>query len=89
MARWNQSIFSGSPISFSKAVSDIGKVCITHTMTVKLPAKILRLRMAIRKSLLYLTGLAAQAIRHASKIVYGLLWKIRWHKVSSSDAIAE
>jgi hypothetical protein len=42
-----------------------------------------------KKSVVSYGASGPQAIRHASKIVYGLLWKIRWHKVSSSDAIAE
>lgn len=30
-----------------------------------------------------------QDLRHAHSIFYGLLWKIRWHKVSNSDAISD
>ncbi len=42
-----------------------------------------------KKTVIAYSDSGPQAMRRASKIAYGLLWKIRWHKVSSSDAISE
>ncbi len=42
-----------------------------------------------KKTVVAYSDSGPQAVRRASKIAYGLLWKIRWNKISSSDAISK
>lgn len=42
-----------------------------------------------KKTVVAFSDSGPRAVRRASNIAYGLLWKIQWNKVSSSDAFSE